>query len=52
MTQDAHDSHADGRGQMDIREQLKTWNMFSELVKWGIIGNVALLVFLAIFRTH
>lgn len=40
------------RGHMDMREQLKTWRLFTSLVKWGIIGNVALLVFLAVFRTH
>jgi hypothetical protein len=37
---------------MDIREHLRTWHGFLGLMKWLIILNVALLIFLAIFRTH
>lgn len=40
------------RGQIAMGEHLRTWRLFTSLVKWGIITNVALLVFLAIFRTH
>jgi hypothetical protein len=39
-------------GHMDMREHMKAWHGFMQLVKWGIIGNIAILVFLAIFRTH
>ncbi len=39
-------------GQMDMRDHLKTWHGFVSFVKWGILGNVLILVFLAIFRTH
>lgn len=39
-------------GTMDIRDHLKTWHNFKKFVKWGIIGNILILVFLAIFRTH
>ncbi len=39
-------------GTMDIREHVKTWNGFLMLVKWVVAGNIALLIFLAIFRTH
>lgn len=39
-------------GHMDMREHLKTWHGFIRFVKWGIVGNVAILIFLAIFRTH
>ena len=39
-------------GTMDIKDHLKTWHGFLSFVKWMIIGNVALLAFLAIFRTH
>lgn len=39
-------------GTMDMREHLKTWHGFMNFVKWGIIGNVLILIFLAIFRTH
>jgi len=37
---------------MDISDHVKTWNGFLTLVKWTVIGNVVLLAFLAIFRTH
>jgi len=39
-------------GSMDMRDHLKTWHGFLTFVKWGIIGNIAILAFLAIFRTH
>ena len=45
--------HADAaRGNMDMRDHVKTWHGFVTFVKWGIIGNIAILTFLAIFRTH
>ncbi len=50
---DAHStSHPSGHGHMDMAEHLKTWKGFMRLVRWGIAAVVALLVFLAIFRTH
>jgi hypothetical protein len=39
-------------GSMDIREHLRTWHRFLNLMKWLIILNVIMLIFLAIFRTH
>lgn len=39
-------------GGSDMHEHLKTWHGFMTFVKWGIIGNIAILAFLAIFRTH
>ena len=39
-------------GSMDIREHVKTWHGFVKLVKWGIVLNILILAFLAIFRTH
>lgn len=39
-------------GHMDMADHMKTWKSFTRLVRWGIIANVVLLVFLAIFRTH
>ena len=45
--------HAEfAHGTMDIREHVKTWAGFKVFVKWGIIVNVLILIFLAIFRTH
>ncbi|MGB8363730.1 MAG: aa3-type cytochrome c oxidase subunit IV [Rhizomicrobium sp.] len=48
----ADTGHDSDKGTMDIRDHVKTWNGFLTLVKWVIVGNVALLIFLAIFRTH
>lgn len=39
-------------GHSDMREHLKTWHGFVRFVKWGIVGNILILIFLAIFRTH
>jgi hypothetical protein len=43
--------HQEG-GSMDIKDHLRTWHGFLAFVKWMIIGNVALLIFLFAFRTH
>ena len=45
------DNEGEG-GTMDISEHVKTWDWFTWAVKWGIIVNVLILVFLAMFRTH
>jgi Bacterial aa3 type cytochrome c oxidase subunit IV len=48
-----HQSHGSvDRGSMDIKDHLKTWHGFLSFIKWLVILNVALLIFLAIFRTH
>ena len=39
-------------GTMDISEHVQTWEWFTWAVKWGLIVNVLILAFLAIFRTH
>lgn len=36
----------------DLSEHLRTWHGFLSFIKWLVIGNVALLAFLAAFRTH
>ncbi len=47
------DSHGDYTpGSMDITSQVKTWAGFTVFVKWSVIGVVAIMVFLALFRTH
>jgi len=48
----ADNDHGSDQGTMDISDHVKTWNGFLTLVKWVVIGNLALMVFLAIFRTH
>lgn len=45
-------SNAPDSGHADMVEHTKTWNGFLSLMKWLVIANIALLIFLAIFRTH
>ena len=39
----------DTRGNMDIRQHRAMWRAFVQLVKWGIIINVVLLILGALF---
>jgi hypothetical protein len=48
MSGTSHDTENEG---LD-KEHLRTWNGFLSLVKWIIIGNIGLLFFLFMFRTH
>jgi hypothetical protein len=50
MTADS--GHGTDTGGMDMKEHLKTWNGFLQLIKWIVIGNAVLFLFLFIFRTH
>jgi hypothetical protein len=47
-----HTDHGPDSGNTDMAEHLKTWHGFLSFMKWQVIAAVALLVFLAIFRTH
>ena len=44
--------HGTDSGSTDMAEHLRTWNGFLTLIKWMVAGCAALLIFLAIFRTH
>ena len=48
----ADNAHGSDTGTMDIKDHIKTWKGFVSLVKWMVIGCIALAIFLAIFRTH
>jgi hypothetical protein len=48
MADSSHGTETEG---LD-KEHLRTWNGFLSLVKWIIIGNIGLLFFLFMFRTH
>jgi hypothetical protein len=52
MAHHAHDEHASDRGTMDLTDHMKTWLGFWAGVKWSVIGIVALMIVLAIFRTN
>ncbi|HZZ89993.1 MAG TPA: aa3-type cytochrome c oxidase subunit IV [Caulobacteraceae bacterium] len=46
MTEAAHEYHA---GDMDIREQVSTFDAFGKMVKWGSLAIAALLVMLVLW---
>jgi hypothetical protein len=48
----AQGGHEPEAGTMDISEHLRTWNGFLTLTKWIAIGSGAVLIYLAVFRTH
>ncbi|MGH6878065.1 MAG: aa3-type cytochrome c oxidase subunit IV [Rhizomicrobium sp.] len=44
--------HAPDEGHTDMAEHIKTWRGFLSFMKWQAFGAAAVLIFLAIFRTH
>ncbi len=44
--------HGPDSDNADMAEHLKTWHGFLSFMKWQAIGAAALLMLLAIFRTH
>jgi hypothetical protein len=48
----ADTGHGTDTGDMDMKEHMRTWSGFLSLVKWVLIFNFVLLLFLFIFRTH
>ncbi len=48
----AHGDTGDGAGTTDISEHLRTWRLFTWIIKWSLVGIGLVMAFLAIFRTH
>jgi len=48
----ANDHNDEQTGTMDIGEHLRTWKLFTGLVKWSMAGIALLMLGLLIFRTH
>jgi hypothetical protein len=48
----AHGNTGDRAGTMDIGEHLRTWRLFTRLIKWSLIGIGLVMAYLAIFHTH
>jgi hypothetical protein len=49
---DNHGNHAGNTGghpAMDYAEHEKTYKLFVQLTKWGIVSNVVILILMAIF---
>ena len=36
----------------DLKEHLKTWQLFLSVIKWQVIITAVVMIFLLIFRTH
>jgi hypothetical protein len=48
----AHSDLEQESGHTDMAEHLKTWRGFISFMKWQAIVAAAILILLAIFRTH
>ena len=48
----AHEDQHDSAGSMDISDHVRTWKLFTGLVKWSMAGIALLMLVLLIFRTH
>lgn len=48
----SHTDHGQDSGHGDMAEHLKTWRGFVKFMTWQAIGAAAILILLAIFRTH
>jgi hypothetical protein len=51
MADNAHHGHAESGGQ-DIRENVRTWHIFTKYTKWSIVGIIIIGLILLIFRTN
>jgi hypothetical protein len=43
---------SDHTDKMDIGEHLRTWKLFTRLIKWSLIGIGLIMTLLVVFRTH
>ena len=48
----AHGDTGEETRSMDIGEHLRTWKLFTGLIKWSVVGIGVIMAMLAIFRTH
>lgn len=47
-----HTEHSSATGSTDFAEHVRTWKGFVRFMYWLVGGSAAVLIFLAIFRTH
>lgn len=45
-------NHGEPAGASDMAEHLRTWKLFTALIRWTLAGCGLLLVLLLAFRTH
>ena len=46
-----HDDHQTS-GSTDFGEHLRTWRLFTSMIKWNLIGAAIVMLLLLLFRTH
>jgi hypothetical protein len=51
MADNAQHGHS-GSGGMDIRDNVRTWHLFTKGVKWSIVGAILIALILLVFRTN
>lgn len=51
MSTEQAEHHGGHMSPEDMRYHVKTWNGFLSFMKWGLISSVAIMIFLAFFRT-
>jgi len=47
-----HDDQQDPSGSMDMGEHLRTWKMFTAMIKWNIVAAAILMLYLLLFHTN
>lgn len=54
MASNTHHAGGDDapKGTMDISDHVKMWHAFWNGGKWSLVGIIAIVIILAIFRTH
>ena len=45
-----HDDHEPAS--TDMGEHVRTWRLFTSIIKWNIIGAAVIMLGLLLFRTH
>ena len=43
--------HGDHR-ETDLGEQLRTWRLFTSVIKWNLVAAAIVMLFLLLFRTN
>ena len=47
-----HGDHEEVSGSMDISAHVRTWKLFTSLIKWNIVAAAILMLLLLVFRTN
>jgi hypothetical protein len=47
-----HGDHHEPSGSADLGEHVRTWKLFTAMIKWNLIGAAIIMLGLLIFRTN